>query len=644
MSRVTLIAANPRNAATGATQAINLAGGGSTVPYFVGGGHYRAGVASHLRFTSEFEYGRDGFTGGSIPKTGTISFRPAQQSLLDSLSLLYWTDADITVQSGEEGTALATTLVGTVAGVSIDDGALVITIADLSVRMNKPVCTARFLGTGGVEGGVEAKDRIKRRSWGRCFNVEGRVLDKTTNVYEFGALDYQWQAFDQVRDVGRAYTPITTIAWAGTVAATLTALKAAVVTAGGCAIAPSIACVKAWTQPKVITADIRGEVGSGYVETGPDIAARISTAVSGPTITNTAAMAALRPDACGVHIGSETETAAQAFDRALIGISLLWVLNPAGTITIRAFTFAAPVETLSAQFEKRVQVFAPIKTRRVGYQRNHRLQNDGEIAGVILAADANYADGTPVEALKPAQAGADVTAVQPIVARLNPTTGSALPSFIATDGRTFSKIAETGSARDGDVITFAGAMPAVPQIVFLPGGNTGTAGQNIKVIAEGLTTSGFTLSAKSQGVTPGTTVTDGSSSAGTGGEPARVINRTSASAPFDGAFRFGITATVGTIAGGEPGYINIGLFVKKSGAWIQVGSISRSTSGTFTTSVSPGVVDFGIGNEFGMTVMAAEGAGTAANFNSVSYTPGTVTETSLTPTGASNIPWLAYLQ
>lgn len=256
-------------------------------------------------------------------------------------------------------------------------------------------------------------------------------------------------------------------------------------------------------------------------------------------------------------------------------------------------------------------------------------------------ADVNATEGTKLGGIAP---GADVTLDQPVVDRLNPTTGSALPNFISVDGRTFSKIAETGSARDGDVISFAGTMPAVPQIVFLPGGNTGTAGQNIQVIAEGLTTTGFTLRAKSQSVTPGSTVTDGSPTAGSGGEPAEVINRTSGSAPFDGAFRFNISTTVGTIGSGEPGFVSVGLFVKQSGTWNQIGTARRSVSATFTISVSPGAVDFGAGNEFGLTVLSSEGTGSTATLNSVAYTPGTVTETSLTPSGASNIPWVAYLQ
>ena len=59
----------------------------------------------------------------------------------------------------------------------------------------------------------------------------------------------------------------------------------------------------------------------------------------------------------------------------------------------------------------RETTFSPVSKRKVGFQRNQRQQSDSEISAVLLSAsDATYADGTPIEALKPAAAGADVTA------------------------------------------------------------------------------------------------------------------------------------------------------------------------------------------------------------------------------------------
>lgn len=229
-----------------------------------------------------------------------------------------------------------------------------------------------------------------------------------------------------------------------------------------------------------------------------------------------------------------------------------------------------------------------------------------------------------------------------IVSRLSDTTGAALDTFVRDTGLPYAGIVDTGVARDGDTVTFSSTLPSVPRIVFGPGGNGATAGQNILIAAVGLTTSGFTMVAKSQAVTPGSTITDGSASAGSGAEPDYVINRTNSGAPFDGAYKFTYSVTVGLVGGVDPGTITVGIFVKISSAWVQVGEASHNTSGTGVVTVTPGTVDFGAGNEFGVSMMSAEGTGTSlTGFTSVVYTLGTTTDTSLTPSGASGIQWTA---
>lgn len=230
------------------------------------------------------------------------------------------------------------------------------------------------------------------------------------------------------------------------------------------------------------------------------------------------------------------------------------------------------------------------------------------------------------------------------LSRLSNTTGQATDTFTANDGNPFSRIVASGEARDGDVVSFPTTLSKVPQISFLPGGNAATAGENVAIQAVGLSTTGFTMKAKSQAVTAGSTITDTGSAAGGTGEPDLVINRTDGGAPFDGKFTFRFTVTVGEIAPGEPGNVDIGIFVKQSAAWVQVGSATRTATGTYDYSVTPGTVDFGAGTEFGVSLLYSEGTGSAlSGFTHVKYTLGTVTETSLTPAGASPIPWLALL-
>lgn len=391
------ITAQPRDVETGEPVDVRLAGGGRSAPYFREGDHYRAGVVRRPRFSAKLDWQDKGWSGSATPTSGKLSFKPADIILVDGLAGYYWREAPIAVDAGPEGGPFARLLTGTVAAVEGGLSGLSLDIGDLSEAVNKPVVTARFAGTGGIEGGAEAAERVKRRNWGRLFNVELRVLDKANNIHECGDPAFPLQEITALRDMGRVADPAPqVVAWQGSIAATLAALIAIVCVEGSGAVAPSIACVKWWTQPAgPLTCDLKGEIGAGYVETAPEIAERMIAAAGGPAIDNVAAVAALRDGPAGLHIADATETTAAALDRLLLGVSLLWVLLPAGTVVLRPITFDDPVETLVSREAKRVRVLPPIKRRRVAYQRAQRVHNDGEIAAVIAEATDFIRDEPP---------------------------------------------------------------------------------------------------------------------------------------------------------------------------------------------------------------------------------------------------------
>jgi hypothetical protein len=389
MSKVVLVTAQPRNPATGVASIVRLAGGGNRKGYFYGGQHFRAGLAALPRFKAEIGFDENGWSGSASPTTAGIGWAPASSAGLAGLAAHYWRGAAVTIEVGDEETgAFATRLVGRIADGAVQDHKLALTFADPTVGLDRPLLTARFAGTGGAEGGAEAKGRLKRRTWGRAFNVEGRILDKANNIYEFGDPAFPWQAIDKLRDKGREAAPApAAVAWQGSVAATLAALAATAPVQGSGVVAPSIACAKWWTQASgPLTADVRGEIGAGYVETAPHIAERILAAAAGPGLTNAAAASAWRPYATGLHVGDE-ETIAAALDRLLYGVSLLWIFASAGTVTLREISFADPVETLVSDVAERRKTFKPVKSRRLGYQRAHRSHSDGEIAASLLQMD-----------------------------------------------------------------------------------------------------------------------------------------------------------------------------------------------------------------------------------------------------------------
>lgn len=409
MALVTLIEAAPWVASTGAPQTVRLAGGGRRAYDHLGYVDWRAGIVEVPKFKSELGFGADGWTGVTMAQNSDIRFHPSDPAALADLAALFWNGCPVTVKSGDDDLAApiwSTEFTGTIANVAEEGGALTFSVVDNSKKLDVPVTDARFAGTGGIEGDASVEGRLKRRSFGRCWNVECRSLLAAYNIYEVGDPAFRLQSIDTVKDIGRAADAVVLLEWQGSIAATLTTLMNTDVPEGGAVVAPSIACVRWWTQAILLTADIRGEIAGGYVETPAAIAAKLA-GLGGVTVANTAAMIAARPAPAGLHIGNEGETIAAAIDRLLLGASLLWYLGTDGAAVIGEWSFdLAPAASLKSVKVSRTVSYPPTKSRRVGYRRNERIHSAGEISAVILAADVNYADGRSVQSLQPDEPGA----------------------------------------------------------------------------------------------------------------------------------------------------------------------------------------------------------------------------------------------
>jgi len=407
---VILVEAQPAIVATGGTVTVRLAGGGGERPYdYSGQSDWRAGIAALPTMIASLEYDGGEFPQGSVPSAVEIAWQGSSKTLLATLASYLWTDAAITVRYGPEGALPPVLISGKVLDATAESGGLKIALADPAVSLKKPLLTARFAGTGGLEGPVEWDGLIRKRVWGRVWNLAGEPIDKANNIYAFADPLRPIQAFDAVRDKGAAAAALTTLAWQGSAAATFTALQAAVAPAGGGVICPSIACVKWWTQPAGdLCADLRGEVGAGYVETTASIAQRLVEAIGGPAFTagTIAAANAARTAPVGWIAQDDSTTVAAMLDELLGNSSLLWLLEDAGTITLRTWSWGAAVATARSESVERAKVLRPLGTRRLGYKRNETMMARGDLAAIVLAGDVNYADGTPIEALKPADPGA----------------------------------------------------------------------------------------------------------------------------------------------------------------------------------------------------------------------------------------------
>lgn len=397
MTTVVLVQAKPRIAATGATVDVRVAGGGSRAYDQLGFGDWRGGVATVPRMSAAIGFDAGGFTSRTLPSTASLRIFPSDKAYASYLGGLVWDKAAITVRMGDDETATTypVVLAGTVSSAVSEGGAITLTVSDLSVSLDTPIASKTFAGTGDLEGGDDATGRVKRVAFGQVSNVEGFLLDKANSIYEFGDPSVQnaVTAISAVRDKGLA-GPLVTVAWQGSAAATLTSLRNTAAPQGGAVIAPSIACVKWWTTPVgPLTADLTGRVAQN---TRPaNLAAMVAGQyATGITVANLAEAEAWAPYASGILISDSNETAAQAIDRLLNPLLMAWTVDGAGALTFRRFNLTAPTVTLTADTVKREVMFPPLRTRRVGFQRNNRVHSAAEISAAILATDVLFPDGT----------------------------------------------------------------------------------------------------------------------------------------------------------------------------------------------------------------------------------------------------------
>lgn len=559
--------------------------------------------------------------------------------------------------------------------------------------LDKDLLTATYAGTGAAEGDLAMKGVPKPWLSGRCEGVQGVLVSKVYWVWQlhgYGAIDEVTAAYEGGLSLGAKHGDYANYA----------ALIAASIPDGGWATCLAQGLVRIANEPsKPIVFDARGaKDGATYVSKVGAIATHLIKQ-AGFDAGSINATSASNLDSAFAH-----DHGLFAAAQTTIGGAVRKMLADIGGYTFpdengvwrfgryKAIKTATPLKSDRTALPivrsvAQKAALSPVGRVEIGARRCWAVHREDDISPALLDALDN-AGLPPIVASvippHPARVGmewidvnsnnrrhvlsqvtyggqavtyggaealywlivnhGDVTADQTVVSRLNAETGNPLPNFYSTTGGSFQVLVASGEARDGDVVTFDAPLASVPRIRFGAGGVAPEAGENVSIRADNLTVSGFTLVAKSQAATAGAPIVDTGAVSGGTGQPMRVMDKSSADEPYDGFYTFSYNIIVFQMGNFDPGYVEIGVFVKRSGAWVQVGSSAHASSGTKTTRVAPGAVDFGAGAEFGISVIAAEGGAGLSAFNSVTYTPASaLSETSLTPAGSSPIPWEAFL-
>lgn len=398
-ARVILVEATPRRAADGVAETVRLAGGGADHGYYYGGDHWRAGIVQLPMIVTSINFRGGDFGEGGTPQAAELQWAASSAEDLAAIASYFWTDAPITVRIGpENGTGVLPPIriVGKVLSALVDGGTLRIQLSDPAADLKKPLLTDRYSGTGGLDGPVEWDGKLKRRIWGRVWNLDGEPIDKANNIYAFADTRRRLMAIDAVRDKGAAAASVTTLGWQGSAEASFAALQAASAPRGGGVLCPSIACVKWWTQPAGdLTADLRGEIGAAYVETTAEIVERLVQAgPATPFAAGTINAARLARQAPIGWVAEDDSTTVASMIEALLGnVSLLWLLNSAGEIVLRQWAWGASVASAKSASVRRTDVLRPVATRTLGYRRNETVMARGDLAAIVLAEDVQFSGG-----------------------------------------------------------------------------------------------------------------------------------------------------------------------------------------------------------------------------------------------------------
>lgn len=252
-----------------------------------------------------------------------------------------------------------------------------VSLRDALDKLDVPIQTTTYAGTGGKEGGDDLKGKPKPIALGKVFNVPALLLDAANEVYQVAS--HQVQAISAVRDRGVAL---------------------AVATSGGPGLGEfetdlSDGTFELGDEPDgQVTVDLQGHADPTYATTTSALVQRVLEDYAGFAagdldLPSFAALASEASATVGLWIGPEQRTIADVIDELLAGIGAFAAVRRDGRIMVAQFKLpsGAPTDIGNDQIlsvtrqSVRGAFYPPAWRQRVGWKRNYTVQDD--IAGSV---------------------------------------------------------------------------------------------------------------------------------------------------------------------------------------------------------------------------------------------------------------------
>jgi hypothetical protein len=409
MSRTLLFECSPRLPADGTTTTRRMVWKARSRADFLGV-QWHPVVVTPPSFQTSLGWDGRQFGARPVPQVGRLVFAPSG-GLADAARLV-WSGAAVTIREAAWplGSADAAdgdfSIVwrGEVEEISVAEGLASLTLIDAGKPLREPLANLKFGQTGNALLDAATADRaagqVVPRAFGQLFSLPALLVDRLNNIWLVAADPAS--SVQGIYDGGAAFTM-------GSARASLAALQSNIPARGAadwCLDADGLFLVRPWDEPVYpLTVDATfGGTKAGEIAEAI-IAARTSLNFLAGTLT---AFNAAQPAACGLYVDDDSSVAA-CLDRLFAGLGSWWKVRSGGEIELGQWGFGSPVLTVAAERRgapERLRVLAPTGRRTLGYARNHRVHGESEIAQILLGDRLAYADGTPIEALRPAEGGA----------------------------------------------------------------------------------------------------------------------------------------------------------------------------------------------------------------------------------------------
>ena len=348
---------------------------------------YDERVNSPLVFTRTMFQGQR-IGGRSFPGNGRLVLNNTDGGL-DYLQDWSFAGRRIVVKLGGKGfafTEFGVILDGTIAGTpEFTEDEVIFLVRDNQEAFEKPLSSAIYAGTGGLEGPADLAGKHKPVCFGRVRVVDPVYLGVIGGFHTYQVHDGPVGAIDYVRDSGVPLTQVGGDPASGQFSPNLTngTFRLATLPFG------------------TLGVDVRGDATGSYVQTAADLLVRIA-ARAGTWVTDTAAVAALNAKTsavCGIYDQSGQVPIGGAMDVIANSVGGHWGFDRQGRLTMGRLDapsgtpvvwFGTDEEADDVLTLTQLASTAPLWRVEVGWRRVWNVYSSQELAGSVDQGNREY--------------------------------------------------------------------------------------------------------------------------------------------------------------------------------------------------------------------------------------------------------------